>query len=56
MGIGFDFRQTDTQLVSVALSVNRRLRRNRETIDETSSATATGYSFPDLLIPSIYEL
>jgi len=40
------FRQPDAQLVSVALSVKRLLRRNRKTINETSSVTATAYSFP----------
>jgi len=40
------FRQSDAQLVSVALSVKRLLRRNRKKINETRSVTATGYSFP----------
>jgi len=36
---GNEYPVAVAQLVSVALNVKRRLRRNRKTIDETSSST-----------------
>ncbi|MFB0553485.1 MAG: hypothetical protein ACETWQ_09240 [Phycisphaerae bacterium] len=50
------FRQTDAKLVLVALSVKRLLRRNRKTINETRSVTATGYLFPGLLTRGLATL